>query len=60
MWPARPALDRKKRPQVGQGTVGAMSVADAALAFRIALFFLFFKIQYDITFWFQNVNYHYT
>ena len=34
----KPALDRKKRPHVGQGTVGALSVADAALALRVAIF----------------------
>ena len=36
MWPAKPALDRNKRPHVGQGTVGATFVADAALALRVA------------------------
>ena len=34
LWPAQ---ERKKRPHVGkEGTVGAMSVADAARALRIA------------------------
>ena len=36
MWPARPALERRKRPHVGQGTVGAESADEAALAFRAA------------------------
>ena len=36
MWPARPALERRKRPHVGQGTVGAKSADEAALAFRAA------------------------
>ena len=36
MLPAKPALDRKKGQQVEQGTVGPMSVADAALTLRVA------------------------
>ena len=37
MWPARPARERKKRLRVTQGTVGAISVAGAARAWRVDL-----------------------
>ena len=36
MWTARPALDRRKRPHVGQGIVSAKSADEDALALRAA------------------------
>ena len=36
MWPARPALDRRKRPHVRQGTGRPKSADEATLALRAA------------------------